>query len=295
MGTCDNLCQSSTSKSKNTKQAQEYKSNEISFRCTYEVEDYEEIQIINDRYKPIKGEKEIINYEIKSKIKILNGKNKENLIMKKKFKNIGINTVDFIIEQKLTNVRLMFYGCKSLIQIEFISFDTSSVTDMSGMFQGCKKLKYFNLANFNTFNVIDMGWMFSHCEELKEIKGINYFNTSHVVRTSAMFQGCHEIEYLDLSNFNTKEVEEMDQMFCSCFQLKEIKVLNAFNTSKVENMDVMFQGCKKIKYLNLTNFDTYNVTSMQYMFACCYSLKEIKGINHFNTSKVKNMKAMFQK
>ena len=98
MGNCDSLYQSSTSKTKNTKQFQEYKSNEISFRCTYEVEDYEEIQIINDRFKPTKGEEEdIINYEIKSKIKILNGKKKENLIMKKKFKNIGINTVDFII------------------------------------------------------------------------------------------------------------------------------------------------------------------------------------------------------
>ena len=33
---------------------------------------------------------------------------------------------------------------------------------------------------------------------------------------------------------------------------------------------------------------------MSYLFAGCNKLKEIKGIDKFNTSKVNNMKAMFQ-
>ena len=33
---------------------------------------------------------------------------------------------------------------------------------------------------------------------------------------------------------------------------------------------------------------------MGYMFSKCYKLKEIKGINNFNTYTVTNMKAMFQ-
>ena len=46
--------------------------NEISFRCYYEIKDYNETQIISDK-----------NEEIKLKVKILNGNRKEKLIFKK--------------------------------------------------------------------------------------------------------------------------------------------------------------------------------------------------------------------
>ena len=40
---------------------------------------------------------------------------------------------------------------------------------------------------------------------------------------STMFQGCNELEYLNLSNFNTSNVLDMGWMFNKCFKLKEIK------------------------------------------------------------------------
>ena len=52
--------------------------NKVSFRCTYDVKDFNEVQIINDRNKSF------INEEIKSKIKIINNNKKEELILKKK-------------------------------------------------------------------------------------------------------------------------------------------------------------------------------------------------------------------
>ena len=63
-------------------------SNQISFRCIYDVKDYHEIRIINDTgykdyYIPI------INEEIKSKIKIINNNNKEELIFNKKFDKLA--------------------------------------------------------------------------------------------------------------------------------------------------------------------------------------------------------------
>ena len=49
--------------------------------------------------------------------------------------------------------------------------------------------------------------MFGHCLKLKEIKGINNFNTSKVKNMKYMFSECKELEYIDLSNFNTSNVE----------------------------------------------------------------------------------------
>ena len=62
-------------------------------------------------------------------------------------------------------------------------------------------------------------------------------------------------------------------------------------------MSYMFYECSLMEELNLSNFDSSNVTAsvtdMGFMFNECHKLKEIKGINNFNTSKVTNMKAMF--
>ena len=99
-----------------------------SFRCTYEIKNYADTQIINDRDKE---DLYNINAEIRAKIKILNGKKKEPLIFKKRFNKLGLNTIDFIIEGKLTNTSFMFNNCSSLKKIEFLSFDTSQVVNMS--------------------------------------------------------------------------------------------------------------------------------------------------------------------
>ena len=73
----------------------------------------------------------------------------------------------------------------------------------------------------------------------------------------AMFQLCSEIEYLDLSNFNTENATDMSGMFNQCTKLKEIKGINKFITNKVNNMECMFNLCSEIEYLDLSNFNTF--------------------------------------
>ena len=109
-----------------------------------------------------------------------------------------------------------------------------------------------------------------------------------------MFQQCNELEYLDLSNLDTSNVEDMAGMFNKCYKLKEIKGINNFDTSKITNMILMFNLCKELEYLDLSNFNTSEVNNMGWMFNECNKLKEIKGINNFDTSKVIKMTAMFQ-
>ena len=86
----------------------------------------------------------------------------------------------------------------------------------------------------------------------------------------------------------------MCQMFFDCNILKEIKGLNKFNTKKVTDISGMFFRCHELEYLDLSNFDTSNVTNMYGMFNKCHNLKEIKGINKFNTIQVTNMVQCFK-
>ena len=64
----------------------------------------------------------------------------------------------------------------------------------------------------------------------------------------------------------------MSNMFYDCSGLNRINLSN-FNTQNVTNMSHMFSGCSNLTNLNLSNFNTQNVTNMEYMFSGCKSLK----------------------
>ena len=55
---------------------------------------------------------------------------------------------------------------------------------------------------------------------------------------------------------------------------------------------LMFGDCKLLTNINLSNFNTNNVTNMNCMFYGCSSLKDI-NLSNFNTNNVTNMNSMF--
>jgi len=96
-----------------------------------------------------------------------------------------------------------------------------------------------------------MRGMFNKCYKLKEIKGLNTFITNKVSDMSYMFGYCFELEYLDLSNFDTSNVINMAGMFTECNKLKNIKGLNKFITDKIIDMSYIFGCCSELEYLDL--------------------------------------------
>lgn len=68
--------------------------------------------------------------------------------------------------------------------------------------------------------------------------------------------------------------------------------LSTWNTSNVTNMSAMFRECEGLQNLDLSNFDTSNVTSMKYIFYQCRSLSKL-NISSFDTSNVRSMCGMF--
>ena len=51
-------------------------------------------------------------------------------------------------------------------------------------------------------------------------------------------------------------------MFNGCSSLKELN-LSSFNTNNVSYMDYMFNGCSSLKELDLSNFNTNNLISIK--------------------------------
>ena len=85
----------------------------------------------------------------------------------------------------------------------------------------------------------------------------------------------------------------MSEMFYGCKNLDSINLSN-FNTANVTKMNGMFSACESLKSLDLSGFNTSEVTDMNGIFNQCKSLTDINFGANFNTGKVTDMRAMFR-
>ena len=85
--------------------------------------------------------------------------------------------------------------------------------------------------------------------------------------------------------------EDSNRMFRDLSNLISLDV-SSFDTSQVTNMEAMFAGMSNLTSLNLSNFDTSKVTRMNSMFEGVSRLTTL-DLSNFDTSQVTNMEAMF--
>ena len=127
-------------------------------------------------------------------------------------------------------------------------------------------------------------YWFCNCSELTDIEGIENLNTENVTNMRGMFFNCPNLSSLDLTNFSTGNVTDMNAMFGYC-QLSSLD-LTSFNTANVTNMYMMFVSCPNLSSLDLTSFNTANVTEMNFMFRGCSALTTIYASEMFVTDQV---------
>ena len=91
---------------------------------------------------------------------------------------------------------------------------------------------------------------------------------------SFLFYGCSSLSSLDLSNFDTSQVRDMNSMFYGCSSLSSLD-LSYFNTSQVVSMNSMFSGCSSLSSLDLSYFNTSLLVHANNMFFQCSSLNSL--------------------
>ena len=97
---------------------------------------------------------------------------------------------------------------------------------------------------------------------------------------SQMFYGCSSLQTLNLSNFNTSLVTDMQQMFYSCSSLLTLNLSN-FNTLLSTNMIQMFSECTSLKYLIISNFN-FNKNSEGSIGGIFNNLTSLEYIDIYN-------------
>ncbi|ECZ8707545.1 BspA family leucine-rich repeat surface protein [Listeria monocytogenes] len=132
--------------------------------------------------------------------------------------------------------------------------------------------------------------LFYNCIELTSLD-LSNFDTSQVTNMNNMFSGTSSLTSLDLSNFDTSQVMAMGSMFYGTSSLTSLDLSN-LDTSQVENMAYMFSGASSLTSLDLSNFDISKARNMEYMFSEVSSLTNL-DLSNFDTNQVRYTYYMF--
>ena len=98
------------------------------------------------------------------------------------------------------------------------------------------------------------------------------------------------------SKFNKIKVETKDQLKSIIRERynnnKSFVYLSDIDVSELNDLSSIFDGLK-IEVVDISGWDTSNVTTMAYMFAECEDIKKIIGIENLDVSKLQSANAMF--
>ena len=264
----------------------------------------------------------------------------------------------FTWEFKLTDRFLyatgVFTGCTSLESVDISNSDFGACTKISETFQNCTNLKTVNMNGVKLENCTDFTNLFTNCKSLSVIQmnkahlnqitslafislkytsysieldeaqlpGITNLSSAFVSNTlltsvsfkstelyncttySYMFSGCTNLTSAAMSPKSSDAVTGIscESMFLNCKALNELD-LSGWDTSNVTNMKSMFQSCYSLPGIDFTKWQgtwsTANVTNMSYMFFdCCYGTTTydpqfVMNLGNFNFASATDLSYMF--
>ena len=112
----------------------------------------------------------------------------------------------------------------------------------------------------------------------KKYEFYNYFRASK--------EGIYDVQLKFLFTFKSCK-----EMFSNCKNIISID-LSFFDSSEITNTSHMFINCINLEKIDFSSFDTKNVTDMNNMFNNCHNLKNV-NLSFFKTKNVENMSCMF--
>ena len=199
------------------------------------------------------------------------------------------------LKDNIRDISYIFAGCDKLTSDELnrnlSAWKLSGDLDISDAFRNCPSLERIDMNAFRNCNITKLSTLFSSDTKLKNITNIGNMNISKADGISYVFSNCSTLTQLDLSNWDTRNVQYMIGTFIGCTNLTEINC-SGWNTSKVYNMQAAFYNCKSLQTLPVRDWDTRSVMYMDNAFAYCESLTNL-DVSKWDTSKVVELTNVF--
>lgn len=122
----------------------------------------------------------------------------------------------------------------------------------------------------------------------------NDIDTSNITSFDKLFNRL-KFEYIDISSWDTYQVDSMENMFYSCEKLVSIGDIGDWDVSNVGTFRGMFFDCESLENIgDLSDWEvTDNLKDTCSMFCMCYKLKNIGDIGDWKMINVSNTCEMF--
>lgn len=237
--------------------------------------DTSKVETIDSMFRGVSGEITGLNYFNSSKITTL-----KNTFYGVDFTKTNVNDIEGWDTSKVTSMSGTFSSSK-FNSLDLSAWDIGNVTDMSSMFANSigdiDQIK--DIAGWDTSKVTSMSQMFQGVKNTS-LSVVDNWDVSNVTSMVGMFQDCSNLSSLDLSKWNTGSLSEVIQMFSGAKLLNEnnLKGYQTLVTNKVTSMSYMFSNTG-FETIDLSKYDTSNVTNFNHLFYQTSKLKKIIGDN----------------
>lgn len=164
------------------------------------------------------------------------------------------------------NAAYMFYGCSKLATLDTADWRLTGLWVAYDMFYGCKKLTRLDVSRWGMGNVTDMTEMFYGCNNLTALDGLAEWNTGKTIKMSSMFYGCSKLADVDIASWDVRKGTTTESMLRGT-PIARLD-LSGWNTSNVTSMYGLFDNCTSLTSLKLGDkWDMGNVTDTTWMFS----------------------------
>jgi hypothetical protein len=199
------------------------------------------------------------------------------------------------LKDNIRDISYIFAGCDKLTSDELnrnlSAWKLSGDLNIREVFRDCHSLERIDMTVFRNCNITDSSSVFSTCKKLKSIANIGNLNISKADGMSYLFYECNALTQLDLSNWDTGNIQYMISTFNGCNNLTELNC-STWNTGKVYNLQLAFLNCKSLETIPVRDWDTRSLMYMDKAFAYCTSLTNL-DVSKWDTSKVVEMTNVF--
>ena len=153
--------------------------------------------------------------------------------------NMDVTALDAPNLSKVTTLKNMFDGCKSLRNTNnsINSWNVETITNMSYMFNNAEKFDA-QLNNWNVGNVTDMSYMFFEAKSFNS--PIASWDTKNVTNMEAMFALTENFNK-SINDWNVSNVVNMKRMFNSAIKFNQ--PLDGWNIKSLRNAEQMLSSC----------------------------------------------------
>ena len=157
---------------------------------------------------------------------------------------------------KFSSFRAVFHGCTLLEKIDFTGISTSNITDMENTFFDCSSLTSLDLTNFdvsmvatNKYGSGGLHQTFSRCSSLETLNITGWKITNKVTSLYGTFDKCSKLKKLDLSNWDTSGVTNINIAFRRMTNIEEIDLRRADFSNVTSTTSVFYLTNNNVKII----------------------------------------------